>query len=76
MELRLAVFHRCQNAPVELKPFGAGFPDLPYRCPCCGILVRDEDYLRFDTLIRMRDTSKPFGYPQKAKVVRSLNQFT
>ncbi len=55
LELLLAVFHKCQREPVQLKPFGAGFPNMPYRCLCCGVLVRDMDYLRFDTLIRIRE---------------------
>lgn len=51
LRVSLAIFHSCQQNPVELKPIGTGFPGLPYECPCCGGLAVDDTELQYDMQI-------------------------
>jgi hypothetical protein len=55
LKVSLAIFHQCQsrqNRPVQVKPFGEGYPGTPYRCPRCRKLVSDRNELSYDILIR------------------------
>ncbi|HEY9598670.1 MAG TPA: hypothetical protein V6D33_13470 [Cyanophyceae cyanobacterium] len=49
----LAIFH-CQKTPVQLSNFGTGFPEFPWRCPCCQTLVRQEAEVSYDVLLLQR----------------------
>lgn len=50
----LAIFHDCQEQPVQLKRYGTGFPGLPYQCPRCGDAIGNHQELSYDTLIHLK----------------------
>lgn len=48
----LLIYHYCQEAPVDTLPFGAGFPNLPWRCPNCEVIVEDSTELSYDVMAK------------------------
>jgi len=48
----LLIYHNCQEAPVDTLPFGAGFPNLPWKCPNCEVIVEDGRELSYDLMAK------------------------
>lgn len=48
--IELAIYHNCSSKYIDKLEFGIGFPNLPYKCPNCGVIVNDYDNLRFDLI--------------------------
>ncbi len=47
--MKLLIYHSCvPETPVGAKPYGSGFPRLPWTCPQCECEVTDPDELSYD----------------------------
>jgi len=50
-EMKLLIYHNCEpNVPVGAIPYGKGFPDLPWTCPNCDMVLENYDELSFDLM--------------------------
>lgn len=45
----LQIFHDCNpDEPADAIRFGIGFPQMPWTCPRCGVVVNSTDELGYD----------------------------
>lgn len=52
----LQIFHGCNlSEPVATMPFGVGFPDTPWACPWCGLIVWDSAELLYNVAKKKTD---------------------
>jgi hypothetical protein len=50
-EMKLLIYHNCEpDVPVDAIPYGKGFPDLPWTCPNCDMVLENYDELSFDLM--------------------------
>jgi hypothetical protein len=49
-DLRLLIYHHCDEPPVESRPVAEGYPSIGWTCPNCGDEVEDLEELRYDLL--------------------------
>jgi hypothetical protein len=49
-ENRLLIYHTCTDVAIGSRPFGTGFPPLPWDCPECGKVIESLDEMSFDSM--------------------------
>lgn len=54
-ELKLLIYHTCEQAPIAALPYGRGFPDIPWSCPHCELEVKSLEELSFDIMAIVAD---------------------